>query len=181
MEYVHRIKKYIVALAAVLALLQTGCTPVADADMLAYQRSAAHAEVKGCFGDTEFGALIELSAMPSDGSPRDVRAVRVEYTSPSGLEGIAVMRTAGKELLTYSDLELPGDVFAEMLAPADAFSLTGTVLSAETVKSGGGTYTVIRLDDGAEVTIDSAGGHPVSIVTCDGMRLEVIWYEADER
>ena len=181
MKYVHRIKKYIFALAAVLALLQTGCTPVADADMLAYQRSAAHAEVKGCFGDTEFGALIELSAMPSDGSPRAVRAVRVEYTSPSGLEGIAVMRTAGKELLTYSDLELPGDVFAEMLAPADAFSLTGTVLSAETVKSGGGTYTVIRLDDGAEVTVESAGGDPVGGVACDGMRLEVIWYEADER
>ena len=178
MEYVHRIKKYIVALAAVRALLQTGCTPVADAEMLAYQRSAAHAEVKGCFGDTEFGALIELSAMPSDGSPR---AVRVEYTSPVGLEGIAVMRTAGKELLTYSDLELPGDVFAEMLAPADAFSLTGTVLSAETVKSGEGTRTVIRLDDGAEVVIDPASGHPVSIVTRDGMRLEIIWYEADER
>lgn len=91
------------------------------------------------------------------------------------------MRTAGKELLTYSDLELPGDVFAEMLAPADAFSLTGTVLSAETVKSGEGTRTVIRLDDGAEVVIDPASGHPVSIITRDGMRLEIIWYEADER
>ena len=84
MKYVHRIKKYIFALAAVLALLQTGCTPVADADMLAYQRSAAHAEVKGCFGDTEFGALIELSAMPSDGSPRAVRAVGARGTADCG-------------------------------------------------------------------------------------------------
>ena len=75
------------AAAGSVLLLLAGCTQVpGDADFTAYQKPPLRAEVTGRTNGVTFGARIELSGLPEDGSPRDAR---IEYTAPETLCGVA--------------------------------------------------------------------------------------------
>ena len=172
-------RAFVLAVALLVASLLSGCAPPPEgADFLAYQFPASRAELRGELNGVEIGALLELAPMPDDGSERDFH---LEYTAPDELGGIVITRSGGTVVLSYDGLELPGALFGEFMRPADAFSLTSGVTSAEAEKTASGqTLTHLALEDGSSVTVDSGSGHPVAI-SVEGLTLRVIWFEPDNR
>ena len=157
------------AAAGSVLLLLAGCTQVpGDADFTAYQKPPLRAEVTGRTNGVTFGARIELSGLPEDGSPRDAR---IEYTAPETLCGVAAVRKNGSISVTYDGLELPGE----------PFSLTADVVGASPEKAEDGTpVTVLEFSDGSVVRVDSTSGYPIIIETGD-ISLRTVRFEPDTR
>ena len=167
------------AAAGSVLLLLAGCTQVpGDADFTAYQKPPLRAEVTGRTNGVTFGARIELSGLPEDGSPRDAR---IEYTAPETLCGVAAVRKNGSISVTYDGLELSGEPLSGLLRAADAFSLTADVVGASPEKAEDGTpVTVLEFSDGSVVRVDSTSGYPLIIETGD-ISLRTVRFEPDTR
>ncbi len=134
----------------VLSIIFISCTRThVDRPLLSYQQKAFKAHISWQIGDTAATAI--FTSIPTDIG----KSLTLEYTAPESLAGISVTKNTEETALFYSDLKIPSEIAASMMAVASFFDIDATLTESTVEEIDGVRFNriTVRAQNGESYSI----------------------------